>query len=207
MMKKIIAASAVVLGLAAGAAQAQTPTPQPKLIAPTGVGGCIYRSLPDAVSRDAITAILSHTSIAKVLREPVAAIAPKCTSQPFSDSSPDPAVVGSVMSVYSRVVAAFTLGNQLQLPERQLYDAWAAATPEEKAPFFASAESFLQSGVTFAAAKPEAAAPFVQRLGIGAKAQGPTVPQLVHMYYSAMALNELAEASLAARGASPTRNK
>jgi len=207
-MNKIIAvAAAVVLSLAASAAQAQSPTPQPKLVAPTGVGGCIYRSIPAAVSREAVTAILSHTSSVKVLREPIAAIAPKCTGRPFSDSDPDPAVVGSVMSVYARMVAAFALGSQLQLPERRLYEAWAAATPDEKAPFVASARSFLQPGVTFAAAKPEAAAPFVQRLGIGAQAQGPTVPQLVHMYYSAMALNELAEANLTARGASATENR
>jgi hypothetical protein len=206
-MKKIIAVS-VVLILAAGAAQAQTPTPQPKVMAPTGVGGCIYRSLPEAVSRDALMAILSHTSSVKVLREPVAAVAPKCTGRPFSASDADGgAVVGTVMSVYLRIVAAGTLGSQLQLPEGQLYDAWAAATPEEKAPFVASAQSFLQPGATYAAAKPEAAAPFVQRLGIGAKAQGPTIPQLVHMYYSAVALNELAEASLAARAAPATKTR
>jgi hypothetical protein len=143
----------------------------------------------------------------KVLREPIAAIAPKCTGRPFSVSDPDGAVVGSVMSVYARMVAAFTLGSQLQLPERQLYDAWAAATPEEKAPFVASAQSFLQPGAAYAAASPEAAALFVQRLGIDAKAQGPTIPQLVHMYYSATALNELAEASLAAKGASASENR
>jgi hypothetical protein len=57
MMKKIIAVAAVGLSLAAGAAQAQTPTPQPKLVAPTGVGGCIYRGIPAAVSREAVTAI------------------------------------------------------------------------------------------------------------------------------------------------------
>ena len=204
-MKRIIVASAVVLSLAAHAAQAQSPTPQPKLIAPTGVGGCIYRSIPAEVSREAVTAILSHTSSMKVLREPVAAIAPKCTGHPFSDSDAD--VVGSVTSVYARMVAAFTLGRQLQLEERQLYDAWAAATPEEKAPFVASAQSFLQPGATYAAAKPDAATPFVQRLGVGAKAEDPTVPQLVHMYYSAMALNELAEANLAASGASATENR
>jgi hypothetical protein len=44
-------------------------------------------------------------------------VAPKCAGQPFSAS--DTAVVGSVMSVYSRMVAAFTLGNQPQLSERQ----------------------------------------------------------------------------------------
>jgi hypothetical protein len=199
-MKKIIAVSAVGLSLAAGAAQAQTPVPQPKLIAPTGVGGCIYRRIPAAVSREAVAAILSHISSVKVLREPVSAIAPKCTGQPFSDTDGD--VVGSVMSVYSRMVAAFALGSQLQLSERQLYEAWTAASTEEKAPFVASARSFLQRGAVYAPARPEAAAPFVQRLGIGAKAQEPTVPQLAHMYYSAVALSEIAEASLAARGAS-----
>jgi hypothetical protein len=206
-MTKIIAVSAVVLSLAAGAAGGQTATPQPKLIAPTGVGGCIYRNLPEAVSREAVTAILSHTSSVKVLRGPVAAVAPKCTGRPFSDSDPDPDVVGSVMSVYARSVAGYSLASQLQVPERQLYDAWAAATPEEKAPFVTSAQSFLERGVAFAAAKPEAADPFVRRLGIAAKSPGPTLPQLVHMYYSAMALNELAEANLAAKGASPAQNR
>ena len=132
----------------------------------------------------------------------MATIAPKCTGHPFSVSDAD--VVGSVTSVYARMVAAFTLEHQLQLGERQLYDAWAAATPEEKAPFVASAQAFLQPGAAYATAKPDAAAPFMQRLGIGAKAEDPTVPQLVSMYYSAMALNDLAEASLKARGASAT---
>jgi hypothetical protein len=205
MMKKITAVSAVVLYLGAGGARAQTPIPQPKLVAPTGVGGCIYRSIPADVSRGVVTAILSHTNSVKLLREPVAAIAPKCTGEPFSDT--DSAVVGSVMSVYARMVAAYTLGSQLQLTERQLYDAWAAATPEEKAPFVASAQSFLQPRAAYAAAKPEAAIPFVQRLGISSKAEGPSISQLVHMYYSAMALNELAEADLTARGASATKGR
>jgi len=204
-MKPIIAVWAAAVGLTAGAALAQAPAAQPKLVAPTGVGGCIYRRIPEAVSRAAVSAILSHTSSVQVLRGPVAEIAPKCTGQPFSNA--DSAVVGSVMSVYARMVAAFTLGSRLQLPERQLYDAWAAATPEEKAPFVASAQSFLRADAAYAAAKPEAAAPFVQRLGIDAKAQAPVIPQLVHMYFSAMALNELAEADLAARGASAAETK
>jgi hypothetical protein len=206
-MKTIVAISAVVLSLAASAARAQTPTPQPKLVAATGVGGCIYRNLPEAVTRDAVSAILSHTGLVQVLRGPVAVVAPKCTGRPFSDSDPDPAVVGAVMSVYARMVSGYGLASQLQIPERQLYDVWAAATPEEKAPFVASARSFLQRGATFAAAKPEAAGPFVQRLGITATAPEPTMPKLLHMYYSAMALNELAEADLAARGASAAQNR
>ncbi len=201
-MNTIILAAAASVSLATNPVEPSSPTAPPKLVAATGVGGCIYRKLPEDISRKAVLAILTHTSIATVLREPVARTAPKCTGQPFSDSDGD--VVGAVVSVYARTVTAVTLGRDLHLEERQLYDAWAVATDAERAPFLASAHSFLQPGVEYAAAAPDAAAPLVHRLGIGANAEGPSVLRLVALYYSAMALNELAEARLKARGASAT---
>jgi hypothetical protein len=205
-MNKIIGRT-VVIGLAIGVSFVgitvvhAADAVQPALVTPSGVGGCIYRNLPSDVNRDAVNAVLSHGNIESVLKEPMAKAAPKCTGRPFSVS--DGAVIGSIFSVYSRMVAAFTLGRQLQLPERQLIQAWTAATPEERAPYLASAQTFIRPDATFQPAKQEASKPFEQRLGIGGKSQSGTVPQLLNMYYSAMALSQTAEADLAARGMSP----
>lgn len=198
-------------GLCSGAA---APTPAqvvpskggaPQPVRAGGIGGCIYRALPESVSKDALTAILSHTDIRRVLRDPVAAAAPKCTGRPYSDS--DGAVVGSIFSVYARMVAAYTLGQRLHLPQSELDAAWSAAPAAEKAPFLASAQSLVSSAQAYSAAKPEAVDPFVQRLGLAQGALDPDVPKLLHMYYSATALSELAEADLAARASAggPTR--
>ena len=109
MVRKIIGACAAGLVFAAGPALAQGPgaapaTPAVQLVPPSGVGGCIYRSLPESVSRDAVAAIMSHGDFRSILRGPTAAVAPRCTGRPYSDS--DGAVVGSVFSAYSRMIAA-----------------------------------------------------------------------------------------------------
>jgi hypothetical protein len=113
-------------------------------------------------------------------------------------------VVGSVFSVYSRIIAAYELGRRLKLPQRQLDAVWRSATSDEKAPFLASAQTFISPDSTFSPAKPDAAKPFVERLALSEPGLDPNVPKLVYMYYSAIALNEAAEASLAARGARAT---
>jgi len=190
----------LVLTLGASAAQA-AETAQAKTAPPSGIGGCIYRILPRSVSVDALTAVISHGNIASVLREPVAVAAPKCTGRPYSAS--DSAVVGSVFSVYSRMAAAYALDRQVQLPERQLIAAWVAATPAERAPYLASAQTFIRPESNFQSVKPDAVTPFEQRLGLNEKGVDPNTAQLLQMYYSALALSQLAEADLASRGASP----
>jgi hypothetical protein len=177
------------------ASPAQNP-PQPVLVAKSGVGGCIFRNLPQEVSRQALTAVLSRSDIGAVLRGPVGLAAPKCTARPPSD----PAVVGSVFSVYSRSAAAYFVASQAQIQERQLLDAWAAATPAEKAPFVASARTFLSPAKAFAAADPAAVTPFEARLGLAGKPLDSKVPAALPMYFTATALSELSEADLAAAG-------
>jgi len=201
VMSWMVGVSAAVVTAVAGAAAAQTPaqpgpqaerTVEPQLVAPSGVGGCIYRNLSTDVSRDAVMAVLSHSDIGAVLRGPVGAAAPHCTKRPPSD----PAVVGAVFSVYLRMVSAYFIGRQLNLPQRQLDTAWTSATPEEKAPFIASARSFLSPAASFAPANPEAVAAFERRLELG-KSLDRKGSEALHMYFMATALNELAEANLA----------
>jgi len=180
---------------------APAPTPGLQLVPPTGVGGCIFRKLPESVNRDALMAVMSHSDVVRVLREPVAAVAPQCTGRPYSAS--DAALVGAAISLYPRMVAASFLGTQLKIPQRQLDSAWTAATPDERAPYLASARSFLSPGGKFVPAAPGAVAPFQHRLDLTRDGLDPRVPQVLHMYYSASALSELSEAELAARGAAP----
>jgi hypothetical protein len=200
-------------GLCSGAANGATavndgapgkPPPGPQLVRPTGVAGCIFRNLPDQVNRDAVMAVLSHADPGKVLREPVSAVAPRCTGQPYSASDAD--LVGAVLSLYQRIVAASTLGREVGLAQRQLDAAWASATPADKAPYLAAARSFISPGSQYAPPPPGAAATFQERLNIPAQGAAANVPALLHMYYSATALSEVSEAGLAARGvAAPDR--
>ncbi len=175
------------------------------LVRPAGVGGCVFRKLPEAVNRAALEAVMAHGDIGRVLREPVASVWPRCTGLPYSAS--DAALVGSVFSLYMRMVAATSLESQINIPQRQLDSAWSAATPEEKAPYLAGARSFLAADRTVATAKLDAVAPLQQRLGPPAESLDPRILQIMHSYYSATALSELAEIDLASRGASAMMDK
>jgi hypothetical protein len=63
----------------------------------------------------------------------------------------------------------------------------------------AAAQSFLSPSSAYAAPPPDAVKPFLARLKLTGPEVNPRFPPIVQMYYSSHALNELAEAQLAAQ--------
>jgi hypothetical protein len=200
MVAAKLGALAIFWTLVAPAAFAQG-APAVQLVKATGVGGCIFDHLPEDVRRDALIALLSHQGIGKVLKAPVAGLAVQCTGQPLSGS--DSALVGSVFSVFWRTASAYALGTRLHIPEQRLVAAWTDASAAQKAPFLSSAKTFLSPGQALAPAPVEAANPFGERLGLADQALDKAALGTLAAYYSAMALSELSERDLAARGARP----
>lgn len=210
MIHRLLGLSIAGLAICATAARAQGQT-QPseqartaaarQLVKPSGVGGCIYYAVPNDVRHNALVAVLSHGKIGDILRAPVAAVAQGCTGRPYSAS--DGALIAAVTATFLREGAAMYLAERAAIAQPTLDAAWAAASPADKAPFVASAESFLSPQAAFAKAPDAAVAPFEQRLQLDPKALDAQAQAALHMYFTAAALSDEAEAKLAAEGAHP----
>jgi hypothetical protein len=186
------------IAVGAGSAQAAV-APDRTVVAPTGVGRCMFDGLPAKLKQDVLATYIAHHDITEVpgFRDAVGRVARVCTGRP--NAGHEPAVVGTTVSVFYRLGAGYELNKATRLTQGALDDAWAASSPDERRPFETVAQSFLDPGPIAQVDAVAAVAPFARRLGISPTPSNQLeVGRALWTYFYATALRDMAEARLAA---------
>lgn len=171
-----------------------------ELAKPEGVGGCVALGVSAKVRREALVRLMAgQAGSSPALQAAVADVAPTCTGRAYSRS--DLALGGAVVGALRRGAAALALAQQYGVGQRRLDAAWRAATPPQKAAFYATAEDYLNPGAEISPRLIDVSS-FADRVQI-ATAQDKSGELLLRMYLINTALSERAEALLAKQGARP----
>ena len=171
-------------------------------VPPQGVGGCVYFAMSQEARRAVLLKFLSgEAGIPPALPPAVRQVGPRCSGRPYDDS--DLPLVGAVLGAFRRTSGGMILAQEFAVGQRRLDEAWRAAPPESKAPFYDVADAFLAPNRSITPpARPFDVAPFASALGLEGGGEGHAATHL-RRYFLATALSERSEAQLQSRGARP----
>jgi hypothetical protein len=166
---------------------------------PTGTGGCLFLSIPTEVRREALISVSTRARTPMPYRQAMAAAAPQCTTRPWSDN--DPHLVAVAHGVLQQAGTAVILAGEFAVPQDRLDQAWAAASPEQKAVFYTAADMMLTPGPATSPTPPDVSA-LASAAGVAPERHAAAAPWL-RSYYLSLATLERAEAVLAPQAKAP----
>jgi hypothetical protein len=191
------------VSVAAGArAQSEAPPearPSP-LVAP-GVGGCIYAKVADQARKLALYQIAIGQPPSSLLSAEIGRVAPACTRSPVTAANRP--LWAAANSLFLRNGLAVRFEGMHGPTQKAVDEIWAAASPDDQAPFSAAAVAFVESG-RFQAPDAAALQPFLARLKLSTPVD-PRVSQALLIYLYETAVGEVAEGRLAGETPRTTR--